>query len=107
MFDPRDLVVRLVRLQFSTRHTKRNVRPAKSLNVRLFFLLTLLCALAPLSFAQIDIVTERYDQSRLGANLSETQLNASNVNVSTFGKLWSYTVSGSVYAQPLYIQGVN
>lgn len=54
-------------------------------------------------FAQIDILTERYDDARSGANLTETALDTSNVNVSTFGKLWSYTVSGSVYAQPLYV----
>ena len=64
-------------------------------------------AFAHLAFAQIDIVTERYDPSRLGANLQETQLNTSNVNVGTFGKLWSYTVSGSVFAQPLYVRNVT
>jgi hypothetical protein len=84
-----------------------DVHPAKSLYVRLFFLLPLLCTLAPLSFAQINTVTERYDQSRLGANLNETQLNISNVNVNTFGKLWSYQVSGSVHAQPLYVRNVT
>jgi hypothetical protein len=57
--------------------------------------------------AQTNLVTERYDNARTGANLNETQLNTSNVNVSTFGKLWSYTVSGSVQAQPLYVPGVN
>ncbi len=55
------------------------------------------------AFAQIDILTERYDDSRSGANLAETALNTSNVNSTTFGKLWSYSVSGSVYAQPLYV----
>lgn len=59
------------------------------------------------AFAQIDVVTERYDHARLGANLTETQLTTSNVNVATFGKLWSYTVSGSVFAQPLYVRGVE
>jgi hypothetical protein len=60
---------------------------------------------APLAvaIAGIDVVTERYDDARLGANLLETQLDTSNVGVDTFGKLWSYTVSGSVYAQPLYV----
>src|SRR6516162_8359889 len=60
----------------------------------------------PLS-AQTNIVTERYDNARTGANLNETQLTTSNVNVNSFGKLWSYTVSGSVQAQPLYVQGVT
>lgn len=59
------------------------------------------------ALAQIDVTTERYDGARLGANLQETQLNTSNVNVNTFGKLWSYTVSGSVYAQPLYVRNVT
>jgi hypothetical protein len=58
------------------------------------------------SYAQIDIVTERYDNSRLGANLQETQLDTSSVDVASFGKLWSYTVNGSVYAQPLYVRNV-
>jgi hypothetical protein len=60
-----------------------------------------------IAHGQIDVTTERYDQSRLGANLSETQLTASNVNVNTFGKLWSYAVSGSVYAQPLYVRNIT
>ncbi|MEP7042477.1 MAG: PQQ-binding-like beta-propeller repeat protein [Dokdonella sp.] len=59
-----------------------------------------------LAQAQIDIPTERYDDARLGANLSETQLTTSNVNTATFGKLWSYTVNGQVYAQPLYVRNV-
>jgi hypothetical protein len=64
---------------------------------------------APIGFAgaAIDVVTERYDDARLGANLAETQLTTSNVNTASFGKLWSYTVSGSVYAQPLYVHAVT
>jgi hypothetical protein len=58
------------------------------------------------AFAQVDVVTERYDASRLGANLQEAQLTTANVHAATFGKLWSYTVSGSVYAQPLYVRNV-
>src|SRR6267143_1168400 len=80
---------------------------SNSVPIRLCSLPFLLFVLTPVTFGQVTITTERYDQSRLGANLSETQLNTTNVNVNTFGKLWSYTVSGSVYAQPLYIQGVN
>ncbi|HEY0231890.1 MAG TPA: PQQ-binding-like beta-propeller repeat protein, partial [Dokdonella sp.] len=59
-----------------------------------------------LAQAQIDVLTERYDGSRLGANLQETQLTTANVTASTFGKLWSYTVNGQVYAQPLYVRNV-
>jgi hypothetical protein len=57
--------------------------------------------------AQVDILTNRYDQARTGANLSETALTTANVNVNQFGKLYSYPVDGSVYAQPLYVRGVT
>ncbi|HEY6941467.1 PQQ-binding-like beta-propeller repeat protein [Dokdonella sp.] len=67
----------------------------------------LLASTATTAFAApIDVVTERYDAARLGANLDETVLTTSNVGVATFGKLWAYPVSGSVYAQPLYVRNV-
>src|SRR4051794_12571159 len=64
--------------------------------------------LAPFAhaIAGVDVLTERYDDARLGANLTETELTTSNVNTASFGKLWSYTVSGSVYAQPLLVHDV-
>lgn len=50
--------------------------------------------------------TQHYDNSRTGANLQETSLNTSNVNVKTFGKLFSIPVDGQVYAQPLYVPSI-
>ena len=65
-----------------------------------------LCA-APVSLlAQVDVLTNRYDPQRTGANLSESTLTPANVNANQFGKLYSYPVDGSVYAQPLYVSGV-
>jgi hypothetical protein len=43
-----------------------------------------------------------------GENLSETALTPSNVNVSTFGKLFSTKLDGGqVYAEPLYVSNVQ
>ena len=73
----------------------------------LIVLAVLTMLLSPSAGAQISIVTERYDTSRTGANLNETILNTSNVNVNQFGKLYSYVVDGSIQAQPLYVPNVS
>jgi uncharacterized protein (TIGR03437 family) len=68
-----------------------------------------LCALAltwPLA-AQVSVLTYQYDNTRAGANLSETVLTTSNVNSTQFGKLFSYAVDGAVYGQPLYLPNVS
>jgi hypothetical protein len=49
------------------------------------------------------ILTNRYDNLRSGANLSEGTLTASNVNPTSFGLLFSERVDGQIYAQPLYL----
>ena len=49
----------------------------------------------------------RHDQAQTGAYTNELVLNPSNVNSSTFGKLFHVPVDGVVYAQPLIFNGVE
>lgn len=70
-------------------------------------MLPLLASLSQTSYAQINILTQRYDNSRSGRNWREAQLNVSNVNQKQFGKLFSRSVDGEIYAQPLIVSGVD
>src|SRR5437762_241007 len=58
------------------------------------------------AWCQTSVWTHHYDNARTGANLSEAQLNTSNVNANQFGKLFSQPVDASIYAQPLYMSNV-
>ena len=59
------------------------------------------------AFAQTSVTTYHNDAARTGANLNETLLTTTNVNVSEFGKLFERAVDDEIYAQPLYVEGVN
>ena len=65
------------------------------------FMLYLLIGFKPASHAQV--LTAQYDNFRTGADLHESVLKPSNVNTSDFGKLFSKTVDGDIFAQPLYV----
>src|SRR5438105_755731 len=53
------------------------------------------------------VFTYRYNLARDGTNTQEFGLTPSNVNPTTFGKLFSCSTDGNVYAQPLWAPNVN
>ena len=60
-----------------------------------------------LASAQVNVTTYHYDDARTGQNPQETRLTPANVNVEQFGKLFTVSVQGYVYAQPLYLANVQ
>ncbi len=56
--------------------------------------------------AQVSVTISRYDTLGTGANLHEAVLNSDNVRSASFGRLFSYSVKGAVFAQPLYLPNV-
>lgn len=54
-----------------------------------------------------QITTSQYDNLRTGATLNEKTLTPQNVNAKEFGKLGAFKVDGAVYAQPLWVPGLE
>ena len=57
--------------------------------------------------AGAQVTTSQYDNARTGANLHETALTPQNVNSRQFGKVFTFHVDGDIYAQPLYLPGIE
>jgi len=69
----------------------------------IFFVLCLGCSFA---WSQNDVLTQHNDNTRSGLNANETLLTPANVNVKSFGKLFTQSVDGIIVAQPLYANQV-
>src|SRR5271156_1929158 len=54
-----------------------------------------------------DVVTYHNNIARTGQNPHEVILTTSNVNASSFGKLFTFPVDGIIDAQPLYLSAVS
>ena len=77
-------------------------------NLGIISTLTFLLSTAPIvANAAGSVWTMRYDNNRSSTYLSEKLLNTSNVNTSTFGKLFSLASDDQLYATPLYISDVK
>jgi hypothetical protein len=69
---------------------------------------TLVLAFLPLGLAaQTPVLTYHNDGGRTGANLQETALTTSSVNVASFGKIFSRPVDDQLYSQLLYVPNVD
>ena len=67
-----------------------------------------LCILGTLiAAAQTNVTTYHYDNARSGQNTKETILTLLNVNPTKFGKKFSVSVDGQIYAQPLYMSNLT
>ena len=68
----------------------------------------LICLALPIAVsAQVDVLTNRNDLKRTGANLMETVLTPANVNSGQFGMLFKRVVDDQVYSQPLFVTNVK
>src|SRR5215467_12960768 len=84
------------------RHTKKEFASAGVLVALMFASLTLAEAQ---SFT--GVLTQQNDNGRTGQNSSETTLTTQNVKSATFGRVFSYSVDGQIYSQPLYVPSVT
>jgi len=69
--------------------------------------LTFILQCAAWAQSSTAVLMGQYNNSRTGANLSETTLTPSNVTAGTFGLLFMQPVDANIFAQPLYVPGLT
>jgi hypothetical protein len=57
--------------------------------------------------SNVHVLTSRNDAARTSQNPKEKALTTTTVKATTFGKLYTRPLDGAVFAQPLYVGGVN
>src|SRR2546430_5004460 len=97
MIDASMTVLRLPSGDSSPRRRRRSKEPTR-LGLEL---------LEPRCMLSVNVTTWHNDLTRQGLNTNETVLTPANVNSGTFGKLFSYAVTGQIYAEPLYVSNLN
>jgi hypothetical protein len=92
-------------------HVSGYSKEAAGCLLKALLLLCMLTAVAQSASGQgatpVNVPTWRYDNTHAGANTQETLLTPANVNSSSFGLLFSRSVDGYVYAQPLYLSALT
>jgi hypothetical protein len=83
------------------------MKPLHRLTLSVLFAVAAIEAGAPYALGQAQVTTSQYNNARTGENPSETTLTPKNVNSRNFGRLFSFQVNGDVFAQPLYLGGLE
>jgi hypothetical protein len=74
---------------------------------RITFCLLPLAAVSLLGRSQVNVTTYKYDSARTGQNVRETILSPASVSGGNFHRIFTASLDGYVYAQPLYVSGLN